>query len=56
MKEFRTVEYKMSKTMADEIVRVAKKKGNRRPPQEILVNYVNEQYGLLRTCVRVLIN
>lgn len=50
-----TVEYKMSETMANEIVRAAKKKGSKRPPQEILVNYVNNQYGLLRNCVRVIV-
>jgi hypothetical protein len=50
-----TVEYKMSETMANEIIKAAKKKGNKRPPQEILVNYVNNQYSLLRTCVRVIV-
>lgn len=48
-----TIEYKMSKSMADEIIKVAKSK---KTPQEILCNYVNEQCGLKGFCVKVLVD
>lgn len=51
-----TVEYKMSKTMADEILKAAKSKGIKLTPQEILCNYVNEQCGLKGFCVNVLVD
>ena len=47
-----TVEYKMSKTMADEIIKASKNKQRR--PQEILCEYVNTQCGLQGYCVKVL--
>ena len=48
-----TIEYKMSKSMADEIIKAAKSK---KTPQEILCNYVNEQCGLKGFCVKVLVD
>ena len=48
-----TVEYKMSKTMADEIIKASKSK---RRPQEILCDYVNTQCGLQGYCVKVLVD
>ena len=48
-----TIEYKMSKNMADEIIKAAKSK---KTPQEILCNYVNEQCGLKGFCVKVLVD
>ena len=48
-----TIEYKMSKVMADEIIKAAKSK---KTPQEILCNYVNEQCGLKGFCVKVLVD
>ena len=47
-----TVEYKMTQTMATEILKARKNKKSN--PQEYLVNYVNTQMGLLRPCARVL--
>ena len=47
-----TVEYKMSKLMADEIIKASKSKKH---PQEILCNYVNTQCGLQGYCVKVLV-
>ena len=47
-----TVEYKMSKLMADEIIKASKSK---RSPQEILCDYVNTQCGLKGYCVKVLV-
>lgn len=47
------IEYKMSKEMAEDILRDAKGKGN---PQEILCDHVNTQYYLKGYCVKVLIN
>ena len=49
-----TVEYKMSKTMADEIIKASKNKQRR--PQEILCEYVNTQCGLQGYCVKVLVD
>ena len=48
-----TIEYKMSKSMADEIIKASKSK---KTPQEILCNYVNEQCGLKGFCVKVLVD
>ena len=48
-----TIEYKMSKGMADEIIKVAKSK---KTPQEILCNYVNSEFGLKGFCVKVLVD
>lgn len=48
-----TVEYKMSKIMADEIIKASKSK---RRPQEILCDYVNTQCGLQGYCVKVLVD
>ena len=48
-----TVEYKMSKTMADEIIKASKSK---RRPQEILCDYVNTQCGLQGYCIKVLVD
>ena len=48
-----TIEYKMSKSMADEIIKAAKSKKH---PQEILCNYVNSELGLKGFCVKVLVD
>ena len=48
-----TIEYQMSRTMAEEIIKGSKSK---RPPQEILCNYVNTQCGLKGYCVKVLVD
>lgn len=48
-----TIEYKMSKAMADEIIKASKSK---RRPQEILCDYVNTQCGLQGYCVKVLVD
>ena len=48
-----TIEYKMSKGMADEIIKAAKSK---KTPQEILCDYVNTQCGLKGFCVKVLVD
>ena len=48
-----TIEYKMSKSMADEVIKASK--SNRRP-QEILCDYVNTQLGLKGYCVKVLVD
>lgn len=47
-----TIEYKMSKLMADEIIKASKSK---KAPQEILCNYVNTQCGLKGFCVKVIV-
>ena len=48
-----TIEYKMSKVMADEIIKASKSK---KTPQEILCNYVNSECGLKGFCVKVLVD
>ena len=52
-----TIEYKMSKVMADEILNAAKSKSGKlsKPAQEILCDYVNTQMGLKGYCVNVLV-
>jgi hypothetical protein len=47
------IEYKMGKSMADEIIKADKSK---KSPQEILCNYVNTQMGLKGFCVKVLVD
>ena len=47
-----TIEYKMPKAMADDILRDDKSKAS---AQEILCDYVNTQMGLLGYCVKVLV-
>lgn len=45
-----TIEYKMSKEMAEDIIREDKTK---RPNQEILCEHVNSEFGLKGYCVNV---
>ena len=56
MNKGNTVEYKMSKTLANEILKRRKGNDSKKNPQESLVRYVNEQCGLLRPCVRVIVD
>lgn len=53
-----TIEYKMGKLMADEILKAAKGKSGKlpKPAHEILCDYVNSQMGLKGYCVRVLVD
>lgn len=53
-----TIEYKMSKGMADEIIKTAKSKSGKlpKPAHEILCDYVNTQCGLKGFCVKVLVD
>ena len=52
-----TIEYKMSKVMAEEILKAAKGKSGKlpRPALDILCDYVNTQMGLKGYCVNVLV-
>ena len=52
-----TIEYKMGKLMAEEILRAAKGKSGKlpKPAQEILCDYVNSECGLKGYCVNVLV-
>ena len=47
------LEYKMPEAMYNELVKQAKKE-NSGDIQTFLCKYVNEQFGLLGTCVRVI--
>ena len=53
-----TIEYKMGKLMADEILKAAKSKSGKlpKPPLDILCDYVNTQMGLRGFCVKVLVD
>lgn len=46
------IEYKMSKTLADSLL---KKQKNKKRPQEVLCDYVNTQLNLKGECVKVII-
>lgn len=48
------VEYKMSRLMAEEVIKASK--GNKSNPQEVLCNYVNTFLGLKGYSVRVLVD
>ena len=49
-------EYKMSKLMADELLKARKGNEKKMNPQEYLCKYVNEQLGLLHSVVGVFID
>ena len=53
-----TIEYKMGKLMAEEILKDAKGKSGKlpKPAQEILCDYVNRECGLKGYCVKVLVD
>lgn len=47
------LEYNMSKTMADEILKSRKCEDKKMEPQKYLVKFVNEQMGLLHEVTKV---
>lgn len=49
------IEYKMPNAMAKQILKQRKGNDAKKNAQEYLVNYVNEQYGLLRKCSKVIL-
>ena len=53
-----TIEYKMGKQMAEQILNDAKGKNGKlpKPAQEILCDYVNRESGLKGFCVKVLVD
>ena len=53
-----TIEYKMGKVMAEQILNDAKTKSGKlpKPAQEILCDYVNRKCGLKGFCVKVLVD
>ena len=53
-----TIEYKMPRLMAENILKDAKSKSGKlpKPAQEILCEYVNTQCGLKGYCVKVLVD
>lgn len=53
MEKCGNIEYKMPEKMAKEILKMYK--SNKKHPQEILVDYVNEQYNLKYNCSRVIL-
>lgn len=53
-----TIEYKMGKVLAEQILNDAKTKSGKlpKPAQEILCDYVNRECGLKGFCVKVLVD
>jgi hypothetical protein len=49
------IDYQMPKKMADEILNSSGKKKGQFDTQEYLIEYVNNERGLLRNCVKVTI-
>ena len=47
------VEYVMSKTMANELLKNRKGEERKMHPQKYLAQYVTEQFGLMYPCIRV---
>jgi hypothetical protein len=54
-KNERKYEYKMPKDYADTILRLRKKEGSKLEPQPYLCKYVTEHFGLMGTCVSVIV-
>ena len=48
-----SVEYQMSQTMADELLKSRKGSDKNMRPQDYLVKYINTEGGLLYNCVKV---
>jgi hypothetical protein len=55
MKEFGNVEYKMSKTCADNLLKMRKGEEKTWPAQKFLCEYVNLVYGVRGHCTHVII-
>ncbi|MBO7080128.1 MAG: hypothetical protein J6W64_10100 [Bacilli bacterium] len=49
------VEYQMSRKCANEYLKDRKGPDRNMKPQDYLVKIVNEEYGLLKTCTKVII-
>lgn len=47
------IEYQMSQKFADELLKTRKGQEKNMNPQDFLIKYVNDEYGLLYNCVRV---
>lgn len=47
------IEYQMSQKFADELLKSRKGQDKSMRPQDFLVQYVNEECGLLYNCVKV---
>lgn len=54
MKE-KKFEYKMPKEYADTILKIRKKEGSKLEPQPYLCEYVNKHFGMMGTCVSVIV-
>lgn len=56
MREFYgNIEYKMSKTCADNLLKLRKGEEKKFPVQKFLCDYVNLVYGVKGNCVKVII-
>jgi hypothetical protein len=53
-KNERKFEYKMPKDYADTILKLRKKEGSKLEPQPYLCEYVNKHFGMMGTCVSVI--
>ena len=54
MEKAGTIEYKMPEQTARELLKMRKGEETKMTPNEYLCKVVNEQYGLLGCCVRVI--
>lgn len=50
-----SIEYKMPKAIADEFLKTRKGEDKNMNPQDYLIKCVNEEYGLLHNCVKVIV-
>ncbi len=50
------IEYIMSKTMADELLKTRRAEEKKMQPKDFLVKCVNEEFGLMYNCTKVTIN
>lgn len=48
------IEYKMPEAFAKQLLKKRKDDESKTRPQEYLCNYVNEQFGIKGTCVKVI--
>lgn len=49
------VEYQMPKKMAQDLIKASGKSKDQINIQEYLVNYINNERGLLRNCIKVIL-
>lgn len=51
----RTFEYVMTKTMADEVLKNRVGEEKKTNPKDYLIKYVNQEFGIMGTCINVVL-